>query len=98
MQMNKIVEFHKALGDLTRVRIIALLQQGPLHGQAIAGKLGLKPPTITHHMAKLREVGLIRERRDKNTIYFSLNEKILEGSAMAILSVGGIVKSSMKTK
>ncbi|PTY75702.1 ArsR family transcriptional regulator, partial [Heyndrickxia sporothermodurans] len=94
MQMNKIVEFHKALGDLTRVRIIALLQQGPLHGQAIAGKLGLKPPTITHHMAKLREVGLIRERRDKNTIYFSLNEKILEGSAMAILSVGGIVKSS----
>ncbi|MED3698769.1 metalloregulator ArsR/SmtB family transcription factor, partial [Heyndrickxia sporothermodurans] len=95
MQMNKIVEFHKALGDLTRVRIIALLQQGPLHGQAIAGKLGLKPPTITHHMAKLREVGLIRERRDKNTIYFSLNEKILEGSAMAILSVGGSVKSSM---
>ncbi|QQZ09768.1 metalloregulator ArsR/SmtB family transcription factor [Heyndrickxia vini] len=88
MQMNKIVEFHKALGDLTRVRIIALLQQGPLHGQAIAGKLGLKPPTITHHMAKLREVGLIRERRDKNTIYFSLNEKILQGSAMAILSVG----------
>lgn len=98
MQMNKIVEFHKALGDLTRVRIIALLQQGPLHGQAIAGKLGLKPPTITHHMAKLREVGLIRERRDKNTIYFSLNEKILEGSAMAILSVGGSVKSSMKTQ
>ncbi|MGE8203480.1 metalloregulator ArsR/SmtB family transcription factor [Heyndrickxia sp. NPDC080065] len=88
MQMSKIVEFHKALGDLTRVRIIALLQQGPLHGQAIAGKLGLKPPTITHHIAKLREVGLIKERRDKNTIYFSLNEKILEGSAKAILSVG----------
>lgn len=88
MQMSKIVEFHKALGDLTRVKIIALLQQGPLHGQAIAGKLGLKPPTITHHMAKLREVGLIREKREKNTIYFSLNEKILEGSATAILSVG----------
>lgn len=88
MQLNKIVEFHKALGDLTRIRIIALLQQGPLHGQAIAGKLGLKPPTITHHIAKLREVGLIKEQRDKNTIYFSLNTKILESSAKAILSVG----------
>ena len=88
MQLNKIVEFHKALGDLTRIRIIALLQQGPLHGQAIAGKLGLKPPTITHHIAKLREVGLIKERRDKNTIYFSLNSKILETSAKAILTVG----------
>ncbi|MBS4198738.1 metalloregulator ArsR/SmtB family transcription factor [Bacillus sp. FJAT-49732] len=88
MQLNKIVEFHKALGDLTRIKIIALLQQGPLHGQAIAEKLGLKPPTITHHIAKLREVGLIRERRDKNTIYFSLNTKILEMNANAILSVG----------
>lgn len=88
MQLNKIVEFHKALGDLTRIRIIALLQQGPLHGQAIAGKLGLKPPTITHHIAKLREVGLIKEKRDKNTIYFSLNTKILESSAKAILTVG----------
>ncbi|WP_462410661.1 DUF2087 domain-containing protein [Neobacillus sp. Marseille-QA0830] len=88
MQLNRLVEFHKALGDLTRIRIIGLLQQGPMHGQAIAEKLGLKPPTITHHVAKLREVGLIKEKREKNTIYFSLNTKILEGSAKAILNVG----------
>lgn len=96
MQLNKIVEFHKALGDLTRIRIVALLQQGPLHGQAIAGKLGLKPPTITHHIAKLREVGLIKEQRDKNTIYFSLNTKILESSAKAILTVGTGGEASME--
>jgi biotin operon repressor len=96
VQLNKIVDFHKALGDLTRIRIIALLQQGPLHGQAIAGKLGLKAPTITHHMAKLREIGLIKERRDKNTIYFSLNTKILEMSAKAILAVGLGGSSSME--
>ncbi|MFT8310667.1 MAG: metalloregulator ArsR/SmtB family transcription factor [Sporolactobacillus sp.] len=88
MQLTRIVEFHKALADLTRIRIIALLKQGPLHGQAIAGKLSLSPPTITHHMSKLRDVGLIKERRDKNTIYFSLNEKVLESCAAAILSVG----------
>jgi len=96
MQLNKIVEFHKALGDLTRIRIIALLQQGPMHGQAIAGKLGLKPPTITHHITKLREVGLIKEKRDKNTIYFSLNTKILESSAKAILTVGTGGEASME--
>jgi hypothetical protein len=96
MQLNKIVDFHKALGDLTRIRIIALLQQGPLHGQAIAGKLGLKAPTITHHITKLREVGLIKERRDKNTIYFSLNTKILEMSAKAILTVGNGGSSNLE--
>lgn len=93
MQLNRIVEFHKALGDLTRIRIIALLQQGPLHGQAIAGKLSLKPPTITHHMTKLREVGLIKERRDKNTIYFSLNQDVLESCANAILTLGKETKN-----
>ncbi|MCM3737079.1 metalloregulator ArsR/SmtB family transcription factor [Bacillus cytotoxicus] len=96
MQLNKLVEFHKALGDLTRVRIIALLKQGHLSGQEIAGKLGLKPPTITHHMTKLREVGLIKERRDKNTIYFSLNTKILEMSATAIFTVGTGGDSNME--
>ncbi|QKE75269.1 metalloregulator ArsR/SmtB family transcription factor [Arthrobacter citreus] len=96
MQLNKIVEFHKALGDLTRVRIIALLQQGPLNGQEIASKLGLKPPTITHHMTKLREVGLVKERRDKNTIYFTLNTKILEMSAKAIFTVGTGGDSNME--
>jgi len=96
MQLNKIVEFHKALGDLNRVRIIALLQQGQLSGQEIAGKLGLKPPTITHHISKLREVGLIKERRDKNTIYFSINLKILETSAKSIMTVGTGGNSNME--
>jgi hypothetical protein len=87
LQLSRLVNFYKTLGDPTRIRIIALLRHGPLHGQAIAGKLGLKPPTITHHMAKLRDIGLINERREKNTIYFSLNIKNLENSATAILNL-----------
>lgn len=88
MQLDKIVQFHKTIGDVTRIRIIALLKNGPLHGQALAGKLGVSPPTITHHMAKLRETDLIYERRDKNTIYFYLNEKSLALQAQAILNIG----------
>ncbi|WEZ06568.1 ArsR/SmtB family transcription factor [Priestia flexa] len=87
MQLKRIVDFHKTMGDPTRIRILSLLKSGPLNGQAIAGKLGLKPPTITHHMAKLRDIGLIKERRDKNTIYFYLNVKALEASATAILTI-----------
>lgn len=88
MQLDKLVNYHKTLGDPTRIRIIALLKQQPLHGQAIAQKLGLKPATITHHVSKLRDVGIIYEMRDKNTIYFYLAEKKLEQSAQAILQIG----------
>ncbi|MFD1017919.1 DUF2087 domain-containing protein [Thalassobacillus hwangdonensis] len=89
MQLEKVVAFHKALGDPTRIRIIILLKSGPLHGQAIANKLGLRPPTITHHIAKLKDTGIIYARREKNTIYFHLDQKKLEFHAQAILRLGG---------
>lgn len=89
MQLSRIVNFHNTLGDKTRIRIISLLKSGPLHGQAIAGKLGLKPPTISHHLSKLKEIDVVYQRRDKNTIYFYLNERKLEQMATAIVRIGG---------
>ncbi|RDI47688.1 metalloregulator ArsR/SmtB family transcription factor [Falsibacillus pallidus] len=86
MQLDKIVSFHKAMGDPTRIRIISLLAQGPLHGQAIAGKLGLTPPTISHHLSKLRDISLVYQRRDKNTIYYQLNQKLLKQHSNALLT------------
>lgn len=84
MQLDRLVTFYKAMADPTRIRILAILANGPLHGQALAGKLGITPPTITHHMAKLREAGLVYERREKNTIYFFLHEVNLKRSSQAI--------------
>jgi hypothetical protein len=87
MQLNRMVSFYKTMGDPTRVRIVALLAKGPLHGQAIAGKLGLTPPTITHHLKKLREIHVVYERRDRNTIYFYLNESIIRQQATALVQI-----------
>ncbi|GGH84749.1 hypothetical protein JOD43_003111 [Pullulanibacillus pueri] len=87
MQLEKLVHFHKIMGDPTRIKILALLSHGPLHGQAIAGKLGKTAPTITHHMTKLREINAIRERREKNTIYFELNLDSLRGQTTALLTL-----------
>ncbi|WHY69892.1 metalloregulator ArsR/SmtB family transcription factor [Neobacillus sp. SuZ13] len=81
MQLDKIVSFYKTMGDPTRIRIVAILAKGPLHGQAIAGKLGLSAPTITHHLKKLREIHVVYDRRVKNTIYFYLNESLINQQA-----------------
>ncbi|TSB46118.1 metalloregulator ArsR/SmtB family transcription factor [Alkalicoccobacillus porphyridii] len=88
MQISRMVNFHKVMGDTTRIQIISMLKRGPLHGQAIAGKLGLKPPTISHHMSKLKEIDVVRQSRDKNTIYYHLNEKTLQALAMAVTKIG----------
>lgn len=85
MQLEKIVNYHKALADPTRLRLLLLLSQGEMHGQALAEKLNLSQPTVTHHAAKLREVALIKERREKNTVYFTLNPEFIKQGAEASL-------------
>ncbi|MBD0379829.1 DUF2087 domain-containing protein [Paenibacillus sedimenti] len=103
MQLDKIVSYHKALADPTRVKMLILLADGELNGQVLAEKLGVTPATITHHAAKLREASLINERRDKNTIYFSLYDYFIRNSAQATLDLiyknkGGTVPMILNDK
>jgi len=83
MQLEKVVNYHKALADPTRIKMLILLAEGELNGGELAERLYVTPATITHHATKLREASLINERRDKNTIYFSLNHYFIKNSAAA---------------
>lgn len=87
MQLDKIVSYHKALSDPTRLRILLLLsKEDELHGQALAERLNLSQPTVTHHAAKLREAAMIKERRDKNIVYFKMNPEFIKAGSDASLS------------
>ncbi len=85
MQLEKIVNYHKALADPTRLRILLLLSEGEMNGHTLAEKLNISQPTVTHHAAKLREAALITERRDKNTVYFAQNRYFIQQHAVASL-------------
>lgn len=106
MQLDKVVGYHKALADPTRLKMLVLLADGEKNGQALAEKLSVTPATITHHAAKLREIGLINERRDKNTIYFSLDHYLIRSNSAASLDFiyrrintnGGIIPLEEKDK
>ncbi|CAH0143484.1 Transcriptional repressor SdpR [Peribacillus sp. Bi96] len=84
MQLEKLVAFHKTIGDVTRIRILSILANGPKHGQALAGILKLTAPTISHHITKLKDVNLVTDRREKNTVYYFLNEDVLEHYSAAL--------------
>jgi hypothetical protein len=84
LQLDKQVEFYKTMGDPTRIKIVHLLSVDALHGGAIAGKLGLTAPTISHHLSKLKACNLVYSRREKNTIYYFLNKKILAHHARVL--------------
>ena len=87
MQLDKVVQFHKALADVTRVKILILLATGEHSGLALAEKLCVSTATITHHATKLREASLINERRDKNTIFFSINDYFIRRGSTAVVEL-----------
>ena len=62
----------RALGDPARVRIMNVLatSDGPVCICNLVEPLGLSQPTVSHHMKKLLEVGLVeREQRGKWAYY-----------------------------
>ncbi len=76
------------MGDQTRIRLLVLLaSEHALSGQELAEKLGVKPPTISHHIAKLKEVSAVYERRNKNTINYFLNEKAIKQHSEGLLTI-----------
>lgn len=55
----------QALADPTRLRLVAALLEQPACCEELAERLGLTAPTITHHLGKLDQAGLINRRREQ---------------------------------
>jgi ArsR family transcriptional regulator len=73
-------ELFRALGDPARVRIVNLLATSgePVCACELYEPLGLAQPTVSHHLKKLVEAGLLaREQRGK-WAYFSLQRDAVE--------------------
>lgn len=77
-------ELFKALADPARVRIVNVLASAgePVCACNLNQPVGLSQPTVSHHLKKLVEVGLLdREQRGK-WAYFSLRPEAVEKLAM----------------
>ena len=65
-------EVFKALGDLTRLRILKLLTQGELCVCQIEKALRVFQPIASRHLSILRMTGLVQARRAGQWVYYSL--------------------------
>jgi DNA-binding MarR family transcriptional regulator len=72
-EMKLLVVMGRALADPTRIRILGLLAERPMHGQELAKVLDVKPPTVSHHISPLVMAGLVRVRRENNYHYYELD-------------------------
>jgi ArsR family transcriptional regulator len=66
--------FAKALADETRQRIMSLCCCAWLSVNEIVDRLDVTQPTVSHHLAILREAGLVRVREQGKQTFYSLNQ------------------------
>ena len=74
---TELVAFFKALADSNRLKIVGLLAQQPYSVEELAALLELKPPTVSHHLSKLAEVGLVSARAEGYYSVYQLEEAAL---------------------
>jgi ArsR family transcriptional regulator len=81
----------KALGDPTRLRIVNLLAQNPdsVCVCELTPAVGLSQPTVSHHLKKLVQAGLLQREQRGVWAYYSLDRVGLERAA-SVLDLKGV--------
>lgn len=84
------LDFFKALAHESRLRILGLTAQRAHSVQELARAVGLSEPTASHHLAMLRDTGLVSARPDGTTHWYTFEPDALRRMAKSLLSRDGI--------
>jgi ArsR family transcriptional regulator len=74
MKFNPVL-FAKAISDETRQKIMNLCCCDSLSVSEIVEKLDVSQPTVSHHLAILREANLVIVREEGKQTFYSLNQE-----------------------
>lgn len=86
--MKKYVRVMKALSDPNRVRVLKILEGGPLCVCEIQEVLGLAQPTVSSHMRILEDAGLVHKERQGTWMIYSHadgDDSVYASTMLAIL-------------
>jgi len=83
---EELVTFFKALADSNRLKIVGLLAEKSYSVEELAVLLKLKPSTVSHHLSKLSEAGLVQSRAESYYSVYQLDKKLLEEKSRTMFS------------
>jgi ArsR family transcriptional regulator, lead/cadmium/zinc/bismuth-responsive transcriptional repressor len=75
----RLARLFQTLSDPTRVRIIALLIDHELCVHTITATLGLTQSAVSHQLRTLRDMRLVRARKQGRHVYYTLDDMHIAG-------------------
>jgi ArsR family transcriptional regulator, arsenate/arsenite/antimonite-responsive transcriptional repressor len=88
-----MTQVFKALSHPVRRRIVEMLRAGPMASGDIAAAFEMSWPTITGHLAAMKDAGLVEARRDGASIRYRLNLSAVEEALAFLLDLLGPVEA-----
>lgn len=88
LQTEELLTFFKALADANRLKIVGLLASRPYTVEQLSAMLGASPSTVSHHLARLSEAGLVSARSESYYNIYQLDTKRLEEMTQRMLAQG----------
>ena len=77
MTEEKAIELFKCLADRSRLQILKSLSAEPMYVERLAERLGLTPPTVSFHLKKLENAGLVDSTKEQYYVTYRLREDAL---------------------
>lgn len=85
--MASTLRLLKVLADESRLRIVGILANGERSVDELAAQLDLRAPTVSHHLARLRDVGIVSMRSAGNVHVYRLELDALRSLSRDAFSV-----------
>ena len=74
----------KAVSDASRLRILGLLAERPRTGEELSDLVGVRPPTVSHHLKRLADAGLVSAVPEQYYRVYSLRPEALREIARSL--------------
>ncbi len=70
----ELAELFRALGDTSRIQMLAALVDGEQHVGALAEQAGISESATSHHLRHLRQMRLVRTRKEGRRVFYMLDD------------------------
>ena len=73
-ELGRLADLYKAMGDPNRLRILLALRGGEMCVCDLAALTGVSDSAVSHALRRLKDLALVKNRRDGQMLYYSLDD------------------------
>ena len=92
------VQILKALADRSRLMILNVLIRKSAYVEEISEVVNLTPPTVSFHLKKMEEAGLVSARKEQYYTVYSLNNLLLEKRLLDLIRIPDVEEASQEIR